>query len=144
MLTNRREIHIEFGDCDPGGIVYFPRYFEYFDACTNALFDRAGLPKREMIARYGIAGIPMVECSARFIVPSQYGDTVAVESCVSAWGRSSFSVQHKLFRGDVLAVEGLERRVWVAHATEGESRFRGEAIPQEVKDRFAGKSGTHA
>lgn len=139
MLTNRREIQIEFGDCDPGGIVYFPRYFEYFDACTNALFERVGLPKREMIARYGIAGIPMVECRARFIVPSQYGEKVVVESCVSEWGRSSFSVQHNLFRGDVLAVEGFEKRVWVAHATDGQSRFKGKAIPQEVKERFATK-----
>jgi len=137
MLTNRREIQIEFGDCDPGGVVYFPRYFEYFDACTNALFEHAGLPKREMIARYGIAGIPMVECRGRFIAPSQYGEKVVVESCVSEWGRSSFSVQHKLFRGDVLAVEGFEKRVWVAHASDGQSRFKGEAIPQEVKERFA-------
>jgi 4-hydroxybenzoyl-CoA thioesterase len=46
MLTNRREIQIEWGDCDPFGIVFFPRYFEYFDACTNALFHRAlGYPK---------------------------------------------------------------------------------------------------
>ena len=137
MLTNRREIQIEFGDCDPGGIVYFPRYFEYFDACTNALFERAGLPKREMIARYGIAGIPMVETRARFIVPSQYGDKVVVESCVSEWGRSSFSVEHKLFRGDVLAVEGFEKRVWVVHARDRESRYKGEEIPQEVKEKFA-------
>lgn len=137
MLTNCREIQIEFGDCDPGGIVYFPRYFEYFDACTNALFEHAGLPKREMIARYGIAGIPIVECRGRFIAPSQYGEKVVVESCVSEWGRSSFSVQHKLFRGDVLAVEGFEKRVWVAHASDGQSRFKGEAISQEVKERFA-------
>ena len=50
MLTNRREIQIEWGDCDPFGIVFFPRYFEYFDACTNALFHRAlGIPKAEML-----------------------------------------------------------------------------------------------
>ena len=39
MLLSRKEIRIEWGDCDPGGIVYFPRYFEYSDACTHALFE---------------------------------------------------------------------------------------------------------
>ena len=31
MLTVTRTVRIEWGDCDPAGIVYFPRYFEYFD-----------------------------------------------------------------------------------------------------------------
>ncbi|MFZ0968860.1 MAG: acyl-CoA thioesterase, partial [Candidatus Acidiferrales bacterium] len=67
MLINRKEIRIEWGDCDPGGIVFFPRYFEYCDACTNALFERAGLPKPEILKSYGIGGIPLVEARARFI-----------------------------------------------------------------------------
>jgi acyl-CoA thioesterase FadM len=29
MLTVTRTVRIECGDCDPAGIVYFPRYFEY-------------------------------------------------------------------------------------------------------------------
>lgn len=137
MLINRRKIHIEWGDCDPGGIVYFPRYFEYSDACTNALFERAGLPKRHMMKAYGIAGIPTVEVRARFLAPSQFGDTVVVESGVSEWGRSSFSVYHKLFKGDVLAVEVFEKRVWVARSADHPARFKGQTIPQEVKERFS-------
>jgi 4-hydroxybenzoyl-CoA thioesterase len=142
MLINRRKIHIEWGDCDPGGIVYFPRYLEYCDACTNALFDRAGLPKPQMVKTYGIAGIPMVESRARFFVPSQFGDTIVIESCISEWGRSSFSIHHKLFKDDVLAVEVFEKRVWVARtaeSAEGPVRFKGQVIPQEVKDKFSGK-----
>ena len=71
MLINRKEIQIEWGDCDPFGIVFFPRYFEYFDACTNALFHRAlGFPKAEMFQRFQIAGIPLVQASANFFAPS--------------------------------------------------------------------------
>jgi 4-hydroxybenzoyl-CoA thioesterase len=140
MLTHRRKIQIEFGDCDPGGIVYFPRYCEYFDACTNALFKRAGLPKRRMLKTYAIAGIPLVETQARFLVPSQFGEPVVVESCVAKWGRSSFTVQHRLFKGNTLAVEVLEKRVRVARLAGGAIRYKGKTIPQEVKDRFAGSS----
>ena len=29
MLINRRTIRIEWGDCDPACIVFYPRYFEW-------------------------------------------------------------------------------------------------------------------
>jgi 4-hydroxybenzoyl-CoA thioesterase len=137
MLVNRKTIRIEWGDCDPGGIVYFPRYFEYFDACTNALFECAGLPKRKMLETYRIAGIPLVESQARFFAPSQFGDIVMVESCVTEWGRSSFSVRHQLFKDTTLAAEVLEKRVWVARSTQTSRVFEGRAIPQAVKEKFS-------
>ena len=135
MLTNKRTIHIEWGDCDPLGIVYFPRYFEFFDACTNGLFERAGLPKPELLQKYAIAGIPLVEARARFLAPSSFGDTVIIESNVTEWGRSSFSVLHRLFKGDVLAVEGFEKRVWVVRASGGK-KIESRAIPREVAEKF--------
>jgi 4-hydroxybenzoyl-CoA thioesterase len=141
MLTNKRQIHIEWGDCDPLGIVYFPRYFEFFDACTNGLFERVGLPKPELLKKYRIAGIPLVDARARFITPSAFGDTVSVESRILEWGKSSFSVEHKLFRGEELAVEGFEKRVWIVKDGKVERGIRGEEIPREVKELFDGMEG---
>ena len=129
---------IEWGDCDPFGIVFFPRYFEYFDACTNALFHRAlGIPKAEMLRAYAIAGIPLVQASCNFHLPSSFGDVVTVESCVTRWGKSSFMVQHKLFRGDTLAVEGSETRVWTVRTAGEGSRAKSHAIPNEIMEKFA-------
>jgi len=136
MLVHKRSIHIEWGDCDPLGIVYFPRYFEFFDACTNALFEHVGLPKEHMLRKYEIAGIPLVDAHARFLLPSSFGDTVVVESGIVKWGTSSFSVEHRLYRGRVLAVEGFEKRVWTVRAADDPRGFRGQAIPREVIDRF--------
>ncbi|MDP9146919.1 MAG: acyl-CoA thioesterase [Acidobacteriota bacterium] len=135
MLINKRTIHIEWGDCDPLGIVYFPRYFEFFDACTNALFEHAGFRKPDLLKKFAIAGIPLVEARAQFFAPSGFGDTVTVESAITEFGKSSFSVYHKLFRGDVLAAEGFEKRVWAVHAT-GEKKIEGQAIPREIIDKF--------
>ena len=136
MLVNKRTIHIEWGDCDPLGIVYSPRYFEFFDACTNALFERAGLPKQEMLKKYAIGGIPLVESRARFLLPSSFGDTVVVESNITEWGKASFSVYHRLFKGEELAVEGFEKRVWVVHAPGAKNKIKSQAIPREVIGKF--------
>ena len=138
MLTHKKEIQIEWGDCDPFGIVFYPRYFEYFDACTNALFHQAlGYPKAEMLKRFSIAGIPMVQTSANFFLPSTFGDIVTVESSVVRWGTSSFSVEHKLFRGETLAVEGFEKRVWTVRPPGEPSKVKSHPIPKEVIEKFA-------
>lgn len=136
MLTNRKTIHVEWGDCDPAGIVYYPRYFAYFDNCTAALFEAAGLPKHQMLKTYGIVGIPMVDTRARFLVPSRFGDDVVVESSITEWRRSSFDVQHKLFRGNVLAVECSETRVWAVRSNATSDEIEGQAVPADVIARF--------
>jgi len=136
MLTNRKTIHVEWGDCDPAGIVYYPRYFAYFDNCTAALFEAAGLPKHQMLKTYGIVGIPMVDTRARFLAPSKFGDDIVVESCISEWRRSSFDVQHKVFKGEVLAVECSETRVWAVRSKSDPETIEGQAVPQDVIARF--------
>ncbi len=136
MLTNRKTIRVEWGDCDPAGIVYYPRYFAYFDNCTAALFEAAGLPKHQMLKTYGIVGIPMVDTRARFLAPSKFGDDIVVESCISEWRRSSFDVQHKVFKGDVLAVECSETRVWAVRSKSDPETIEGQAVPQDVIARF--------
>jgi hypothetical protein len=40
-----------------------------------------------------------------------------------------------LFRGEVLAAEGLEKRVWTVRKKDG-TGLTSEKIPQEVKDKF--------
>jgi len=136
MLSNRKEIHVEWGDCDPAGIVYYPRFFEYFDSCTNALFERAGFKKQELLKKYGLLGIPMIDTRAQFYGPATFGDTVVVESRITEWGRSSFQVEHKLYNGEQLAAQGSEKRVWTVRDAATPKGMRSEEIPQEVKDRF--------
>ena len=101
MLSNTRHRTIEWGDCDPAGIVFNPRYFEWFDAATAALFARAlGMTKAAMVKRYGIVGIPLVDTRATFRVPCAHGDEVRIESTVAEFRRSSFDVRHRLLRED--------------------------------------------
>ena len=35
MASNARTVRIEWGDCDPAGIVFYPRYFAMFDHSTT-------------------------------------------------------------------------------------------------------------
>ena len=137
MFTNSRTLRIEWGDCDAAGIVYFPRYVEYFDACTVHLFEAAGFPKPEMLKRFGAAGYPMVDLQMKFVIPSTFGDDVVVESQITEFKRSSFNVHHRLLRGTELAVEGFETRVWTVHDPDRPGRLKSQAVPEEIKAAFA-------
>jgi len=136
MLTNVRTILIEWGDCDPAGIVFYPRYFAWFDAATAALFAAAGLPIHKLFPDYGLAGMPMVETRARFLEPSRFGDEVRIESTIAEFRRSSFDVRHRLLRGDTLTVEGFETRVWTVWDPENPERLKSASIPTEVIAQF--------
>jgi 4-hydroxybenzoyl-CoA thioesterase len=138
MLTNRRTIRIQFGDWDPHGIVFYPRYFEFFDACTHALFERAGPLREKLLRTYHIDGISLVDVRTSFLRPSRYGDTVVIESRFAECGRSSFSVCQKLHNRKLLAVEGVEKRVWVVPTKRSPSRFKSQAIPQQIVPRCCG------
>jgi 4-hydroxybenzoyl-CoA thioesterase len=137
-VVSRKTITIEWGDCDPAQIVHFPRYFSYFDACTTALFKKAGLRKREMLKTYQIIGIPMVDVRASFIAPSRFSDAVVVESEITEWRRSSFCVRHRLFNKKVLAVECLETRVWAVQSPLDKEKIESKPVPQDVIARFSG------
>lgn len=139
MFTNTRQRTIEWGDCDPAGIVFNPRYFEWFDAATAALFAAAlGMTKAAMVKRHGIVGIPLVDTRATFRIPCAYGDEVRIESTVAEIRRSSFDIRHRLLREDgALAVEGFETRVWVGRDPDRPGGIKAQAIPEEVTARLA-------
>ena len=137
MFEHRRNLIIEWGDCDPAGIVFFPRYLAIFDSCTWSLFTAAlGMRKRDLLTRFGTVGAPMVDLRARFLIPCTYGDEVVVESRVAELRRSSFDVRHRLLKDDQLAVEGLETRVWSAIDPDRPGRLRSQPIPAEIRVRL--------
>jgi 4-hydroxybenzoyl-CoA thioesterase len=131
-------VRIEWGDCDPAGIVYYPRYFAIFDASTTALFERAlGMTKYEFIKRYRCVGYPMVDARARFLVPARFGDEVLVVTTVGGIKRSSFSIEHRLLKDGKLAVEASEVRVWAGRDPDDPDSIRAMPIPPEVVERLS-------
>ena len=133
MFSNTRSVQIEWGHCDPAGIVFNPRFFEYFDWSTALLFERAlGMTKPEMLQHYRAAGIPLVETRAKFLRPCRYGESVDITSTVARLGRSSFDVEHCIHNGGALAVEGFETRVWTGRDPADPSRMTATPLPADI------------
>src|SRR5664279_2566996 len=136
MFVNRRDVQIQWGDCDPANIVYYPRYFAMFDDSTSILFEAAGFSKQDIIKKYGLVGIPMVDTRAKFHIASTHGDWITIESRVESFKRSSFEVTHKVFKGDALAIEAFETRVLVGRHPDDPARLKSAAVPAEIVTKF--------
>lgn len=129
-LSHSREIEVSWGHCDAAGIVFYPRYYEWFDACTHAMLAAAGLGHAKMRKRYGVVGTPLVETRARYRSPATYDEVLTAVSRVVSVGRTSFTVEHRLSVGERLVVEGEEVRVWAEPDGAG---IRAAAIPVTVR-----------
>jgi 4-hydroxybenzoyl-CoA thioesterase len=133
----RCQLDIAWGDCDPAGIVFNPRFFEFFDAGTWQLFDLAlGVKPHELAAAYGIIGMPLVDARANFIKAVKFGDAVEIATRASKFGRSSFEIEHRLSVGGELHIEGAETRVWAAKDPADPAKIKGVASPPDVLAKF--------
>ncbi len=134
-IERRREI--EWGQCDPAGIVFSPRYLEMLDAATATLFTAAlGEPKPAFVARHGIIGIPLARTETTYHAPCRYGDTVVIRSTVERIGRASIGVLHHVTRAGTLAVESRETRVWAAARSADATDIGGVPLPPDVAARL--------
>ena len=138
MRVTQRKHFIEFGDCDPAGIVYFPRYLEWFDAALQHHFRQLGLAKADIIAKYGFVAFPVVDLKVTYSTPSTFHEEVIIETQILEMRRSSFVTRHRLLRpekerGESVAVEAIETRVWAGRHPEDPTRFQGMPIPEEVR-----------
>ena len=88
-------IQVEFGDCDPARIVWFPNFFRWIDASARHFFISAGVPPwHETAATWGIIGTPIVNTQAKFVQTTTYGDRLDIHTCVTHWGNKSLSLIH--------------------------------------------------
>ena len=92
MFSNTRHLRIEWGDCDPAGIVFYPRYFAMFDTSTTEMMEAAiGMSKFDYLKAFKFIGHPIVETRAIFRIPNRFGDRVAIDDL----DRQSRQIQHQ-------------------------------------------------
>jgi 4-hydroxybenzoyl-CoA thioesterase len=134
-------VPVRWGDVDAAGIVFYPRFFEWYDLGCEALFAALGLPWPELFPKHAIVGVPILESGSRFASPARYGDTLAIRAVVAWVKRTTFRMEYEIAVGDRLCAAGFEVRGWVKRpATPGE-RLQVAPIPEDVARRLRGDAG---
>lgn len=135
MTTSLYTVRVEWGDCDPARIVYYPNFFRWFDQAARNLFEVHGLGWAELFDRYGTRGMPLVDARAQFRQPARFGDTLEVETVLRRWGTRSFELGHTIRVFGAVAVEGQETRIWGISDPADPEGLKAGTIPDAVKAR---------
>ena len=132
--SHKYDIQVDWGDCDPAGIVFYPNFYRWMDRGFWLLFGSRGLTLDVLRERYKALGGPLVDTGATFLQPVQPGEILTVSSLIQHWGTKSFRIEYKFARQTLPIATGFEVRVWGALGKDGSVTSR--AIPHEVKSLF--------
>jgi 4-hydroxybenzoyl-CoA thioesterase len=133
---SRSHVHrvdVQFGDCDPAGIVFFPNFSRWMDQSSLAFFMACGVPPwRELVKARGIIGTPLLEIHTRFVKPATYGQTLEVHTTVEEWRAKTFLQRHVVQRDGVLLCEGTELRAFCIRHPDDPDRIKAIPVPQDI------------
>ena len=131
-------VRVEFGDCDPARIVWFPNFFRWIDAASRHFFVQCGVPPwHETEQTLGVIGTPLVDTHARFVKTASYGDTLQIHTSVAEWRDKSFVQRYQIQRenadGSVdLIMACDEVRIFAVRRDDG-AGIRAIPIPADIK-----------
>jgi 4-hydroxybenzoyl-CoA thioesterase len=111
--TTRR---LNFGDCDPSGIAYFPSYLNIMVGVYEEFFEILGFPWPEMINDRKI-GLPTVTLDLTFKSPAFHGEMMDFTVRVARVGNSSVDLEHEVRSDDRLLWTARQRLVVTSHET---------------------------
>jgi 4-hydroxybenzoyl-CoA thioesterase len=95
---------VRLSDCDPVGVVHFPRYFDLFHGLIEDWFvQRLGLDYWRLIREDGLA-FPVAHAEADYLAACRMGEEIALELRVERLGERSLTL-----RIDVLGADGEPR-----------------------------------
>ena len=132
------KVNVEFGDCDPAKIVWFPNYFKWLDAASRNFFVKCGVPSwTETEKTMGVLGTPLVDIHTKFVKTASYGDQLDIHVRVNEWRNTSFVMNYTIYRDKDLILEAQDVRVFAAFCDNDindQTRIRAVPIPQIVLD----------
>lgn len=132
--TSTMHVEVRFGDCDPAGIVYFPRFHRWMDAASLHFFMSHGVPPwHELEHTRGIVGTPLLEHHARFHKSATYGEKLLITTHVEEWRHKVFLQKHVISRGEDLICESTETRIFVVRDTQDRRRIHGIPVPEDIR-----------
>lgn len=94
MTAYQREVLVRFAHCDPGGIVFYARYFEMINGVVEDWFEDALEASFSGLLYHRNLATPTVHFEVDFINRSMMGDRLTFATHVTKLGNSSFNLRH--------------------------------------------------
>ena len=120
-------------DVDRAGIVYFPRFYDFFHRALEDFFgEEVGVGFWDVAEKMGVA-FPAVHVETDFERPLQHGDLVRVELETERVGAKSIALRYRVYRPDAPEPAAVSRIVLACIRVPG---WQPTQVPEKVRAAF--------
>ena len=126
------QIRVRYEETDQMGVVYYAKYFVWFEVARTDYLRSVGLAYRDLES--GGTYLMVAGASCVYKSPARYDDLVSVQCWVSSMKNSSMTFDYRVFVNKRLVASG--ETVIVATNKQGKPI----RIPQDLRDRIASRS----
>ena len=143
MKQNIVERKIMWGDLDSLGIVFYPRYYEWIDACGHLYFESIHLNLGDLWRERNIQ-FGLVETACKYFKPGRYHQTIRIITRITGLKKKKFVLKHSMYcsTSNTLMAEGVETRICMD--VSDPENLRAMDIPDDIfsvlKTAFNGES----
>ncbi len=94
MIVSRTEIRVRYADTDQMHMVYYAKFFEYFEQGRSDLLRGIGLP----YSRIELLGffLPVAEAYAKYLKPARYDDLLVVSTMMKEIPAAKVRIEYEL------------------------------------------------
>jgi 4-hydroxybenzoyl-CoA thioesterase len=124
---------LNWSECDPGGIIFFPHYARWMVDGLNEMFLSLGIDPNGPRGENALGGLPVLGLAMKFLSAPALHDTVTHQITVTKVGGKSLAFRHRFLRGDELLMEAEETRVWAEHPLDNPRALRTRQVPDNVR-----------
>jgi acyl-CoA thioesterase FadM len=93
MRTYEYRRIVQWGECDPARIIFFPNYFRWMEEGLSGMARAHGVVLQPRTGPDAMAGTPAVSINARFLAPARLGDEVRHEVEVAEVRTRAFRIR---------------------------------------------------
>jgi acyl-CoA thioester hydrolase len=117
MISAETKIRVRYADTDQMKMVYYAKYFEYFEEGRSDLLRQIGLPYPE-IEKMGYY-LPVVEAHANYRKPARYDDLLKVKIMVKEIPAARIRIEYELQNDEtkVLLADGHTMHIFIDATT---------------------------
>jgi acyl-CoA thioester hydrolase len=127
------QVRVRLPEADAMGVVYYGRYYTYFDLARLEMLRELGLTLDSMKARK--LGFVAASSSCRYHSSARFDELLTLQAWVAKLGKSSVTYGHRILKGRKLVAEGEVVDVLVNH------KGRAVEIPHDVRKKLAERLG---
>jgi YbgC/YbaW family acyl-CoA thioester hydrolase len=128
------EQRVAWSDVDLAKIVYFPRYFSYFETAELEWIRQNGYSYESLLEELGI-WMPRVSAHCDYLAPARLAELLAIEMRLDRLGGTSFTLGFDAFR---LPDRTHLADGYIVIATVSRGDFRATAVPAKLQALLEG------